>query len=321
MSKDVLRVRGSKWHYSISKEFVCDRSLSRHARFLFIVLRSYASPISPAPFPSVSTLCALLHVNKDTLAKYMRELVARGHVQKDQRKLEQHRFGSNTYYLDEHLEGGAEKANDLPSPGFSVTEKSEPEKSEPEKPVTKKKPINKSTQKERLTTSSNGPGVAGRVEGEVDFSASQEGAKPPQTPTEVARAFVGWWRTTYQKVFGSADTTQLKRSDTKSLEALISGGIGLRILQAVSVAAWSYYMDKEKQQENAYFNCIHFSGNLKSFIQYFHVMMTKDLSLQKLDLDFTTRVNDMLVKWLPALLAKSAERVRASEQALAVVTV
>lgn len=102
ISMNTLNVRSSG-NYCISSEFVRDRRLTHQARFLFVVLRSFASPSSAEPFPSVEELGVICGWNKATVAKYLNELARTGHVQKSQPSLEG-RFGLNHYLLDESPE-------------------------------------------------------------------------------------------------------------------------------------------------------------------------------------------------------------------------
>lgn len=85
----------------MDKDFVHDTALSKDARFLWILLASYCSPDSPQPYPSIKTLCRLMGVTKDTLAKYTRELVERGCLMREQRNTNGE-FRSNTYTLIDH---------------------------------------------------------------------------------------------------------------------------------------------------------------------------------------------------------------------------
>jgi len=318
MNESTLRVRGI-WNYSISKDFVCDTSLSRHARFLFVVLRSFASPTSPSPFPKVTTLCHLLDVNRDTLAKYMQELVDKGHVEKEQRLMGGNVFGSNQYYLDEFPSKNSKKPNDFPLQGFSVTENSVPGDSVPEKPATKSKPVVKSPPKEKEEPPSS---IPRGEDGEV-FSASQRGkgtgGEAPSTPG--ALEFCQWWGEKGKAVFGMPEPNCTSERNQKAVEALLTNGASVRLLQAVAIGAWTLYQRKgeDEVKDNACWNCIKFSGNIQSFTKYFHTMMTKDLCLQMSDADYLERVEKLHSSWNSVMLRTAQVRLRKNSDSPAVV--
>ena len=87
-------------HYCISSELVHNRRLTSDARFLFVVLRSFADPSGAAPLPSFDELAVICGWNKARVDKYLNELARSGHVQKPQPPLEG-QFGSDFYLLDE----------------------------------------------------------------------------------------------------------------------------------------------------------------------------------------------------------------------------
>ena len=87
-------------HYCISSELVHNRRLTSDARFLFVVLRSFADPSGAAPLPSFDELAVICGWNKARVDKYLNELARSGHVQKPQPTLEG-QCGSEFYLLDE----------------------------------------------------------------------------------------------------------------------------------------------------------------------------------------------------------------------------
>ena len=150
------------------------------------------------------------------------------------------------------------------------------------------------------------------------FSASQ--GKREQLPasqeaeqgTLVAKEFCQWWDTMQVQVFGF--TSPHTRKDVSATEKLVSNGASLQLLQAVTIGAWNYYLDKDRQNDKAFWHCIKFSGNLKSFIQYFQVIMVKELSLQKSDANYRSRINEILTGWMPCMLEQAQGRLRLNEE-------
>jgi DNA-binding transcriptional ArsR family regulator len=85
------------WHFSVSKNFVCNNKLSIGARLLMVVLRSFVGFKENSCFPGRDHLCDILDINKDTLTKWMKELKDAGYVKVEQKKLNGSKFGKNTY--------------------------------------------------------------------------------------------------------------------------------------------------------------------------------------------------------------------------------
>jgi DNA-binding transcriptional ArsR family regulator len=111
--RNVVVASDKDWHFSVSKNFVCNNKLSIGARLLMVVLRSFVGFKEDSCFPGRDHLCDLLDVNKDTLTKWMKELKDAGYVDVDQKK-NNSRFGHNVYITRFHpcLESSDTKSQD-----------------------------------------------------------------------------------------------------------------------------------------------------------------------------------------------------------------
>jgi hypothetical protein len=141
---DTLHSRKKKWHFSVEKDFICDRTLSPVARMLYLVLMSYASPSSPVPFPGMRTLSTILQCSEDTIRKYRQELELAKWLVVERRRDGHQKWLSNAYILldgpddagaipkkpDMAFSGDGENPTPL-KPGIkrgTSTERSEPQK-------------------------------------------------------------------------------------------------------------------------------------------------------------------------------------------------
>jgi hypothetical protein len=119
MSENKIQYRGS-WSTAVPNDLIRAKDLSYPARFLWILLRSYASPDSPCPFPKFETLAYFMaNFRKDPksgqivrkgmdeliLRKYRQELVDKGFLIVERRRNGHNVWESNIYtLLDGHPE-------------------------------------------------------------------------------------------------------------------------------------------------------------------------------------------------------------------------
>ncbi|MCL4550581.1 MAG: helix-turn-helix domain-containing protein [Bacteroidetes bacterium] len=103
MSDDRIIYRG-EWQFSILKKFVCNSNLSRNARFLFIVLKSYANDTKKECFPSRELLCQIMNCTQKSLSKYMAELQKKGFLQITRERNEDGEFLHNVYEIIENAQ-------------------------------------------------------------------------------------------------------------------------------------------------------------------------------------------------------------------------
>jgi hypothetical protein len=128
MKKDSVQYKG-KWHTSVDNEMIRNVELSFPARFLWILLKSYASPSSPVPYPGFETLAHFMSsfrkdrhtkaterkpMDEDTLRKYRQELVDKGFLIVERIRNGFAEWENNRYIL---MDGD-------PHPDFSGLEKS-----------------------------------------------------------------------------------------------------------------------------------------------------------------------------------------------------
>ncbi|MCZ6702479.1 MAG: helix-turn-helix domain-containing protein [Ignavibacteria bacterium] len=102
MSKDKILYRGI-WHYSISKEFVFNSNLSRDARFLHIVLKSFTNDKKKEAFPAREYLCATLICSDKSLTKYLKELENSKLVIKTRERSEGGKYEHNVYEIVDYI--------------------------------------------------------------------------------------------------------------------------------------------------------------------------------------------------------------------------
>lgn len=102
-NSDKILYRG-EWQYSISKKFVCDTSLSRDSRFLFIVLKSFTNDTKKECFPSRDLLSQILNCTQRSLTKYMSELQRKGYLQITRERKEGGEFLHNVYEIIENTQ-------------------------------------------------------------------------------------------------------------------------------------------------------------------------------------------------------------------------
>lgn len=86
-----------------SNEIIKETTLSSGARWLYCVLASYADAKSRICYPSKETLIKLSGLSKNTLNKYMKELLEYGAITIETRKQKDHPNlnGSNIYKLND----------------------------------------------------------------------------------------------------------------------------------------------------------------------------------------------------------------------------
>lgn len=103
MSEDRIFYRGD-WQYSIPKKFVCDTSLSRDSRFLFIVLKSFTNDTKKECFPSRDLLSQIMNCSQRSLTKYISELQKKGFLQITRERNEGGEFLHNVYVIIENAQ-------------------------------------------------------------------------------------------------------------------------------------------------------------------------------------------------------------------------
>lgn len=99
--RDKLLYRGN-WHFAISKEFVFNSKLSRDARFLYIVLKSFTNDKKKEAFPGREYLCAILQCSDKSLTKYIKELENSKLVTKTRERSDGGEYEHNVYEIIEY---------------------------------------------------------------------------------------------------------------------------------------------------------------------------------------------------------------------------
>ncbi len=101
MFKDKILYKGN-WHYAISKELVFNSNLSRDARFLYIVLKSFTNDKKKEAFPTREYLCAILQCSDKSLTKYIKELENSKLVTKTRERSDGGEYEHNVYEIIEY---------------------------------------------------------------------------------------------------------------------------------------------------------------------------------------------------------------------------
>lgn len=91
----------SQWRFPVTNSLVRDGSLSRDARLLYIMLQGYVGPSCEMPFPSLATLSSYMGCHRDSVQKYLAELVVAGLIKKHVGRAGG-KFQSTRYELIEH---------------------------------------------------------------------------------------------------------------------------------------------------------------------------------------------------------------------------
>jgi predicted transcriptional regulator len=95
-----LVYKGS-WHFSISKDFVLDNSLSAESRLLFIILKSFTNDKTKIAFPSRIFLTKSMNCSNRSLSKYIDELIQSGYINKRKERSLNGTFKRNLYEITE----------------------------------------------------------------------------------------------------------------------------------------------------------------------------------------------------------------------------
>ena len=101
MFKDKILYKGN-WHYAISKELVFNANLSRDARFLYIILKSFTNDRKKEAFPTREYLCAILQCSDKSLSKYLKELENSKLVAKTRARNQSGVYEHNVYEIIEY---------------------------------------------------------------------------------------------------------------------------------------------------------------------------------------------------------------------------
>lgn len=101
-NQDKILYKGD-WYFSISKEFCFNTNLSRDARFLLIILKSFTNDKNKEVFPSRDFLAKILGCSNRSLTRYIKELESFGYitVKRLKRNLGSGTFESNIYEITE----------------------------------------------------------------------------------------------------------------------------------------------------------------------------------------------------------------------------
>ncbi len=102
MFKDKILYKGN-WQYAISKELVFNSNLSRDARFLYIVLKSFTNDKRKEAFPTREYLCAILLCSNKSLTKYLKELENSKLVTKTRARNQGGTYEHNVYEIIEYI--------------------------------------------------------------------------------------------------------------------------------------------------------------------------------------------------------------------------
>ena len=102
MFKDKILYKGN-WQYAISKELVFNSNLSRDARFLYIVLKSFTNDKEKEAFPSREYLSAILLCSNKSLTKYLKELENLKLVIKTRARNQGGTYEHNVYEIVEYI--------------------------------------------------------------------------------------------------------------------------------------------------------------------------------------------------------------------------
>ena len=119
MSKTAFIDRRKNRFTQISNDFIRNRELSAQARFLLTLMLSHSTDFKI----SVRGLAADACMNKDTVSKYLNELISAGYVYKETIKIDG-KFKGVKYHYSDYKEDISEF---LPCPKFSDTEISDTE--------------------------------------------------------------------------------------------------------------------------------------------------------------------------------------------------
>ncbi len=125
MAGDQLSFKGD-WIVNVSRNFLFKCNLSLQARFIFAVLKAFANPNHSVVFPSIKTLAKICDLNRETVCKYLNELIGKGYVSKTQSRNMGGEFAHNLYTLiEENCDGTSNTATGKSGYGNSGTKKSQ----------------------------------------------------------------------------------------------------------------------------------------------------------------------------------------------------
>lgn len=100
-SKDKIICK-DEHYFSISKKFVHNISISRDARFLFLVLKSYTYDKKREAFPGRELLSKVLGCSQKSLSKYLDELQYHGFIAKKRFRRDDGTYEHNLYEITEN---------------------------------------------------------------------------------------------------------------------------------------------------------------------------------------------------------------------------
>lgn len=195
-----MLVYNGRWNFSIYKSLVLDLKLSRDARFLWIALRSFVSENSPAPFPTVKTLCLIMGCGPHALGRYQKELVEQRYLIKQQRITEKGLFTSNLYFLNDNVNNSDPSAQiahaDKPHAGGTQTKSTHTKESPRSKiTTTESSPSASSSRASHLVSPSASNGTSDEVPSESEDKFQFRARKIEEYWIKCYKA---WWKGTYK---------------------------------------------------------------------------------------------------------------------------
>lgn len=93
--------RHSDWKFSVSAQFVRNRSITPEARFLHVLIKSFEGRNGDKPFPGLSLLADLMKRNRCTVQEYMCELEDAGFLVRERIRSSDGKYGRNRYLLSD----------------------------------------------------------------------------------------------------------------------------------------------------------------------------------------------------------------------------
>lgn len=89
------------WEFKVNKSLITNKKLSRDARFLYIVIKSFQSPSQPEPFPSLEHLSDICQSTTKSIQRWLNELESENLIIRKKVKAIGGKFASNHYVFTE----------------------------------------------------------------------------------------------------------------------------------------------------------------------------------------------------------------------------
>lgn len=281
------------WSFQIQKNFVIDTRLTRDARMLFIIIKSFASEERPVPFPGVSLLCRLMGCTEDTFRKYRHELEEQEWLRVQHVRGDRSRFERNEYHL---LDGP-----DSPSPKKPGTEKCrDREMPSRRNPGTKSTQYLKSVPNHEVETREErrAPGGASR-RSEILPSAEGEGKLAAPTLERRTDTLLSAWKSWYKQYYQRdliLDANQKKKVSTFLKD---NPEVQVKTLMGYALYVWWYAETTvlAKNLEKFNWHCVNKSALPGDFVSNFtKINEDCDVSYDEMTPDRVAKANRKMVK-------------------------